>query len=626
MCGFVAWVGRSGAADRQAVARMLGVIHHRGPDDEGTFFSGPVGFGFRRLSILDLSPAGHQPMQTPDGRHTIVFNGEIYNFVELRAELSALGHRFISGSDTEVLLHAYTAWGGDCVHRFNGMWSFLIHDKETGTVFGARDRFGMKPLYWHATPEAFLFASEIKSIRASGHYRGDLNWATCARFFHEQRLDDTTDTFFAGIQSIPAGHRFSLDARGNLSIAPFWAQPDQAVAPADPPKEFAERFEKAVAIHMRSDVPVGVNLSGGLDSTSIICAIAREHQRLGANQALQAFCFTSREYDESTYLAATLGQTGATQRTLSLKPLDIWSSLPRALWFQDEPVHSITAVVGFHLSDLAAKNGVKVILNGQGADETLGGYPSYFRDYWYSTLVNDGFAALKREIEAFSAIHGGSPLVSTLETVKHVAKTGMRRFHTYRRLARRRQLDAYSRNDWFDASLCDHLSTEVPYCAGDLQSTLRRAVTQDPLPLYLRVEDRNAMAHSVEARLPFLDPNVVEFAGALPPAWKLRGPWNKYILREAMRDRIPENVRVRPDKMGFPTPFSRWLREELYESAAAIIHDPDFATSGPWNTAAIRRDLERHRRGEADLAGRLFDVIQFHLWRKLDCLTPPSPV
>lgn len=625
MCGLVAFIGREGyPPSALLIKNMLRVITHRGPDDEGTYLTDQIGFGFRRLSILDITPAGHQPMSSPDDDCTIVFNGEIYNYLELRNELMQAGHHFISDGDTEVLLHAYLEWGDECVNRFNGMWAFLIHDRRKKRVFGSRDRFGMKPLFIYEAPQGVLLASEIKSIRASALYHEALNWQVCARFFYESRLDDNSASFFDGIYSIPPGHAIEIDATGKVRTWAYWRLPEDGALPEDPASYFAELFEQAVSIHMRSDVPLGVNLSGGLDSTAILCAIARQWRQSDNSLPLRAFSFAAPEYDESRYIVATLAQTNAQRETLTLEPQALWDSLNTVLWYQDEPVHSLTAVVGFHLSGLAARHGVKVILNGQGADETLAGYPSYFRDYWYSLFTGGHPASVFREINTYCVAHsGGSPTPLFMQLLKHTLQANLRRFTYYRRLARRRHLRLFEHDDWFDPALVKALPQTEEFESANLNAVLTHAVRVEPLPLYLRIEDRNAMAHSVEARQPFLDPRLVEMAFRLPSEWKMRGPWNKFILREAMRERIPEIVRTRPDKMGFPTPFSKWLRNELYESARSVIEDKYFADSGPFRVQAIRRDLERHRNGEIDIAGKLFDVVQFHLWRKLDPMQPP---
>jgi asparagine synthase (glutamine-hydrolysing) len=301
MCGIVAIVASKPLpAQGATLAQMLAVIRHRGPDDEGVHCNGGVAFGFRRLSILDLSVLGHQPMSTPDGAVTIVFNGEIYNFVELRRELEARGHAFLSRSDTEVLLHAYLEWGTDCLTRLNGMWAFLIHDARTGTVFGSRDRFGIKPLYRYERDGVMLFGSEIKSIVASGLYQRSPNLAVAAAFLAEGRLDESDETFYAGIHRIPAAAAFEVDAAGRYREWRYWRLDDAASIPAgsDVVSRFAELFEDAVRVHMRSDVPVGIHLSGGLDSTSIACASARVRRDADARGPLLVFSYITPEFDE----------------------------------------------------------------------------------------------------------------------------------------------------------------------------------------------------------------------------------------------------------------------------------------------------------------------------------------
>jgi asparagine synthase (glutamine-hydrolysing) len=342
-----------------------------------------------------------------------------------------------------------------------------------------------------------------------------------------------------------------------------------------------------------------------------------------SKQALKAFCYSDRDFDESQYVSATLAQTSAQLNQLELGPKQLWESLPEVLWYQDEPVHTITAVVGFHLSGLAAQNGVKVVMNGQGADETLGGYPSYFKDRWTSLLIAKGYRALKSEINDFVSIHGGNSQSIAHGVVAHTFKSGIRHFSLYRQFVRNKTLRQYTEDDWFDPEFTKHLPTTSELEKVDLRSTLERAMERAPLPLYLRIEDRNSMAHSVEARLPFLDYQLVELAHSLPDEWKLRGPWNKYLLRESMKNKIPENVRTRPDKMGFPTPFGRWLKENLYEDAVDIINDTSFDRS-IFRVESIRRDLERHKNGEGDYSRKIFDILQFQIWRNLNPACCPS--
>jgi asparagine synthase (glutamine-hydrolysing) len=620
MCGFAAMLALNGRlVDRAVLERMTEIIEHRGPDDSGSYFAGPVGFGFRRLSILDLSPAGHQPMTTHDGQVTLVFNGEIYNYAELRTELEALGHTFRSSGDTEVLLCAYCVWGEKCLDRLNGMWAFVVYDRRRGKLFGSRDRFGIKPLYYHRGRDHVLFASEIKAICASGLYDSRPHLPTAAGFLLEGRLDESSDTFYTDILQIPAASAFEVDMEGRFRQWHYWAvETAPPVVSTDPAAEFAELFEDSMRLHMRSDVPVGVHLSGGLDSTSIICAAARLRASAGAKDRLTAFSYMPREYDESKYIAATLEQTDAQLMELNTTPERLWSSLAKVLWYQDEPVHSIPPLIGFALMELTASRGTKVILNGQGADETIGGYGSYFRDYWNILLSRGSALTTWREISRYTAAHGGSPGRLFVRQLRHLLQSKLHGVGGYRALSRRRTLGLLRSDPWFTPELWRCLPEQEPaYRGSDLNASLARSMMRDPLPIYLRVEDRNSMAHSVEARVPFLDYRLVSFVYGLPAEWKLRGPWNKFVLREGMRDRIPELVRTRVDKMGFQTPVRQWFRDLLYEPMLDLLHSRRARERSIYNIDAIVRDLDRHRTGDADVSAKLFRVAQFEIWSEM---------
>ncbi len=619
MCGIVGIAEPSGNDARPGtIARMLAVLRHRGPDDEGTYFSGQVGFGFRRLSILDLTSAGHQPMTTADGVVTIIFNGEIYNFIELRRELESCGHAFRSSGDTEVLLHSYLKWGAECVERLNGMWAFVIHDRRANTLFGARDRFGIKPLHYYEHAGRFIFASEIKSIRASGYYKDELNHVVASSFLVDGRLDETQETFYRGIRKLPPGCSFVYSLEdGRYRESRYWDIRTTAAARAeDPAERFAELFEDAVRLHMRSDVPVGIHLSGGLDSTSIACASGRVRKHTNASEPLSVFSYIAPEFDESEYIRATVAQTGARLIELNTSPQQLWADLQQMLWFQDEPVHTLTALVSFQLMRATAGHGIKVVLNGQGGDETLAGYPSYFRNYWHDIGHTRSLVQAWREMGAFHKVHAGAAPARLL------AQLLMRRsFYrlsenpTYRAFVAHRRRSRV-RDGWFTAELLRALPESYPRSALDLNGSLAYAQMVEPLPLYLRLEDRNSMAHSIEARLPFLDYRLAEFAYSLPDDWKLRGPWNKFVLRQAMVGRIPENVRLRPDKMGFPVPARDWFAGKLLEPVMDVLSSRETVESGRYRMDVVRRDIDRHRRGEADFTDALFAVTQFELWSK----------
>jgi len=621
MCGFAAMFAlRGGRADPTVVERMTEAISHRGPDDSGSYFEGPVGFGFRRLSILDLTVAGHQPMSTLDGACTLVFNGEIYNYQELRRQLEGLGHVFRSTGDTEVLLNAYLQWGADCLLRLNGMWAFLVHDRRSGKLFGARDRFGIKPLFRYRAADSWLYGSEIKAIRASGRCDADTNWSVAADYLMNGRSDTSAQTFYTGIEQIPPATAFEVDSEGACREWCYWRLEDTPIVDSrDPAAAFAELFEDAMHLHMRSDVPVGVHLSGGMDSTSIICSTARWRSQRKAPGHLMAFCYQAKEFDESAMIADTVRQTAAAMFDLHAPPQAVWDDVFGMSRYQDEPVHSMTAIVGYQLMRLTAGQGLKVVLNGQGADETLAGYPSYFRAYWNTLLSKGRIGETWHEIGSYVAVHGGRQCGFFLRQLRHLLQCKLNDIGGYRRLASWSYRRAAGRDDWFSTPL----SACVPGRRSgggyrfDLNESLSQSIRSDPLPLYLRVEDRNSMAHSVEARVPFLDYRLVSFAYGLPANWKMRGPWNKFLLREAMRGRIPESVRARPSKFGFPVPGSKWFSGPLYDAVREQITSRQARERGIYNMDNIIRDLERHRLGEVDVSAKLFRVAQFEIWLEL---------
>jgi asparagine synthase (glutamine-hydrolysing) len=635
MCGFAAVIALHGATAEVDIAkRMADVLRHRGPDDSGTYASGGVAFGFRRLSILDLSPSGHQPLASDDGELVIVFNGEIYNYVEVRAELIERGHRFLSTGDTEVLLHAYQQWGTECLPRLNGMWAFLIHDRRRGIVFGSRDRFGVKPLYRHDARGRILLASEIKAFLASGLYEPKTNWPRVAHLLchGDHSVDPSGETFYEDVVEVPPGSSFELSLDGRSSTRRFWSL-DRLEPASDeaPPRAFRDLFEDAVRLRMRSDVPVGVSLSGGLDSTSIVSAMARllaaEPGGLSGG-SLKAFSYGSPEFDESQYIAATITETRAELHRVDTSTAELWQRLDEVLWYQDEPLHSATALIGFEIYRLASANGVKVVLTGQGADEVLGGYPSYFAHYWAELARRGAARAAWREIGAYCAVHGGSQGALFRRVMERRAREVLYQVGPLRRLAARRTRHHNPlAASWYAPELLHALPRDDDRSTnGSLRAVLRRSVERESLPLYLRIEDRNSMAHSVEARLPFLDYRLVSLAFQMPAVWKLRGPWNKYVLREAMRGRIPEIVRIRPDKMGFPTSVAQWFRGSFYDALQDTLASEAARTRGIYNIPAIRADLERHRRGEVDFGGALFDVAQLERWlqpRAFGALTSP---
>jgi asparagine synthase (glutamine-hydrolysing) len=627
MCGLVATISFDGRpADPSMLKRTSDVLMHRGPDDFGVSTYGPVGFGFRRLAILDLSTAGHQPMESPDGQLAVVFNGEIYNYVELKHELQQLGHTFGSSSDTEVLLHAYDQWGPACVERFNGMWAFVVYDKAQRRLFASRDRFGVKPLYRWSDRRSLILASEIKAILASGWYSQDVNWRAAARFLCRGQLDEDNETLYAGIDQVPAGSTFEVDLDGHRREHRFWSLADlDRHVPADPVQSFRELFEDAVRIRMRSDVPVGVCLSGGIDSNAIISMMA-DLRGPDVAYPLQAFSYIPQEFSEADYIHESIACTGALLNELRPSAEALWDGLPKALWHYDEPVHSPTALVGFELMRLAKSCGVTVVLNGQGSDEVNAGYSSYFRPYWADLMRSGRWRQALDEIGKYGRAQGFSTWPLLRDAAGHCLRLELSRVPGYGALRLMRRAFPRDEFPWFDRELLQHLPPPEEQL-HTLETVLTQSVERRPLPLYLRVEDRNSMAHSVEARLPFLDYRLVSLAISLPGNWKLNGPWNKQIVREAMKGVMVERVRTRLDKMGFPTPEKKWFAGPWYAPTRDLLRSQVLRESGICDANRICRDLEQHRDGQIDVARQLFHVAEFGLWlNSLRPLPPPLPV
>ena len=616
MCGLVALKALGQAqTDRAQLERMVDTIRHRGPDDSGVHLTGPFGLGFRRLSILDLSPAGHQPMVDAATGVAMVFNGEIYNYLELKKELEGLGHRFHSTGDSEVLLRAYLQWGRDCVKRFNGMWAFVIVDAARGLMFGSRDRFGIKPLFRCATGSAIAFASEIKALLAGGLLPPKPNHRVVANFLVDNRLDTSEETFFEGIHSVPAAHCFEVDAQGRYRQWRYWSIELERSGPADPAQAFAELFEDSARLHMRSDVPVAVHLSGGLDSTAIACALARLRRQEAAQGPLAAFCYMDPRFDERRYIDATLAQTGAQMVPLQATPLELWQSLPQVLQAHDEPFHSFTALVSYQLMRTTAEHGIKVVLNGQGADETLAGYGNYFRGYWCSLASRGSLLTLLAEMRAWSSANRRPLMPQMVDVLRRIVASRLNGLAAHRARSVRRWQARVLGIDWLNTGVAAAATPEEPPPFG-LMKMLESSVLRDPLPIYLRVEDRNASAHSIESRVPFLDHRLVELAFSMAPEWHLRGSLNKFVLREAMRGRIPEVVRSRVDKMGFPTAASTWMRGELYEPMREVLTDPEFQRTDLLRPRRLLAMLDEHRAGQADHGEPLFGAVQWFLWQR----------
>ncbi|WP_207000516.1 asparagine synthase (glutamine-hydrolyzing) [Trinickia mobilis] len=627
MCGIAGLVGATLDVRRAFITKMMDRIAHRGPDGEGVYCDEMVALGHRRLSIVDLSAAGHQPMEFAE-RYVITYNGEIYNHIELRAELEREGYRFVSHSDTEVILAAYDFWGRECLERFNGMWAFALYDRRDRTLFLARDRFGVKPLYyWRRADGMFAFGSEIKqfvdlpgwSARVNGQRAYDyLNWGV---------TDHTHETLFDGVYQVLPGHYALLDlaqaareSNGSatsermialtqwyrLSAAPF----DGDFAHAS--DRLRGLLEDSVRLRLRADVPVGSCLSGGLDSSSIVCLMKRQLERDGAAYQQHTFsaCSTIGKYDESRHIDTVVAETGVLSHRTYPALEDLFSALSAITWHQDEPFGSTSIFAQWNVFGLAREQGIKVMLDGQGADEQLAGYHSFFAPRFASLFRSTRWLELIREVRAAGPHHGYNGIFAA----KQIGKSILPR--SVRDLARRTSGAIHNVPSWLSMDRLGAVPGN-PFGDGRAHESVRamsiEQLVRSNLPMLLHWEDRNSMAHGVEARLPFLDYRFVEFALGLPDEYKLSRGVTKRVMREAMQGILPESVRMRMDKMGFVTPEEVWLREQAPDQFRRAM-ETAIDVSGGIITSAARSLLESMIAGQTPFSFTAWRLVSFGDW------------
>ena len=433
--------------------------------------------------------------------------------------------------------------------------------------------------------------------------------------------EDPRRTFFRDIEQIPPGTAFEASLDGGFREWSFWSLDEiEQVPDPEAPERFFALFEDAVRLRLRSDVPVGVCLSGGLDSTAIICSMARQRAASGddADDPLHAFSFIDPDFDESGYIHDTMAQTKARLHRLELAPRDIWTSTEEALRLHDEPFHSASALIGFELMRMARSAGIKVVLNGQGADESIGGYPPYFQHRWEGLLCSGRLGSLRRNITDYAEAHGADPRELFATLARRTLRTTLRKIPLYRETATRRQAAALRGHRWYRAEIIEgfeHDPRELDRIS--LHRSLIESVMGRLMRIYLRVEDRNSMAHSLEARLPFLDYRLVSYVCSLPDEWKVRGPWNKYVLRESMKGRIPEAVRNRVDKFGFPVPVDRWFRSDLQQPLQDLLSDRRTQERGLYDLDAIRTAVAKQKDENAAIGSMVYRLVLFELWMRM---------
>lgn len=607
--------------DESRVKHMRDVLYHRGPDGRGLVVDGRIGFGHRRLSIIDLE-GGRQPMISPDGNTWITYNGEIYNFKELRAELAARGIRFATRSDTEVILRAYEEFGEQCVKHLRGMFAFAIWDRLRNRLFLARDRLGIKPLYYAVTDEELVFASEIKAVLAAGSTRPVFNRAVLPEYL-ATRYTAGAETFFEGVCKLLPGRTLTWTPEEGLRERRYWRPPvvsDGAGGTlTERAGEVRARLEEAVSGHLVSDVPVGVFLSGGIDSTGLAALMAAQ-----AKTPLRSFSvgYGDRDFSELEYARLAADSIGTEHREVTVSPEAFFGALPSMIWHEDEPIAFPSSVPLYFVSDLARRNGIKVVLGGEGADELFLGYNRYRVTAWNERLAQVYHAAVPGALRS-RVRRGVGRLPRRLRRYSErsflALGSGARGlfFENFAVFPGRLQQQLIN-----DAEL---LHARDPYATGlqcyeeNTSGTLERmahADIQTYLVELLMKQDQMSMAASVESRVPFLDHPLVEYVAAMPGEYKLRGWQTKAVLREALRDLIPPAILKRP-KMGFPTPLGFWLRGAFRPLLNELVLGPRSVERGLFDPAFVRQLVQEHCEGTRNHGDRLWLLINLEIWQRI---------
>ena len=641
MCGIA---GLANCGDKEVLGRMTHVLSHRGPDDSGLwerrFPDGSyIGLGSRRLAILDLSADGHMPMCNEDRTVWITYNGEIYNFAELRRELQAKGHRFVSNTDTEVVIHLYEQEGADCVHRLKGMFAFAICDLRSGRpeLFMARDHFGVKPFYYSQLGPKLAFASEVKAILCVPQIEAEIDLDSLHQYLTFLWVPDPK-TMFRGIHKLPAGH-CAMFRDGELKIRQYWdltfpsANAKFTRSEADLAEEVRERLQESVRSQMISDVPIGAFLSAGLDSSSIVALMRR-----ATNQPVRTYTITFPEkcrvgentLDDPSVPARLARQLGCENQQIVVEP-DVAELLPRLTWHMDEPTAD-PAIITAYLVCREAREQATVLLSGIGGDELFAGYRKHVAQRWahaYQRIPGTLRTGIESGMNGLPGFRG-TAMKGMVRLAKKMARSsslppqeGFIRNCTY--------LDAEQKMTLYTANVQDQLRASDPTVrhrasfdtvqdADFLNQMLYLDTKIFMTSLNLNYNDKMSMASSVEVRVPFLDRELAEFAAwSIPSSLKLKGtffPTTKYILRRAMQDVLPAEV-LRQPKAGFAAPVDYWLAHDLREMVDDLLSDSNIHRRGLFRPEEIRGLVNEHRSGAEDWSMQIWQFLTLENWMRI---------
>ncbi len=634
MCGIAGIVefGRETRANAAALRAMCQVISHRGPDDDGFYTDGGLGIGMRRLSIVDLA-TGHQPISNEDGTLWIVYNGEIYNHRALREEMIGRGHRYSTHSDTEDIIHLFEEYGEDCVQHLRGMFAFAIWNRNTKTLFIARDRLGIKPLYYKLTPERLLFGSEIKALFAHGGIRPEFNRAVLPEYLAFGYLSNE-ETFYSGIQKLLPGHTMTIGPSGEARIRQYWdldaSQPHTSRDESFYVQSYRELLEGAVESHLMSDVPLGVFLSGGVDSSAVAALMTKLRR-----EPVETFSvgYSEQTYSELPFARTVSEHIKSKHHEVSVSEQDFFGALPHLIWHEDEPIVWPSSVSLYYVAKLARER-VTVVLTGEGADETLAGYTRYAvtmknaaMDRVYRSVMPSFLRRVVRNSVATSSLLGAN-LRRKLEHT-FLGKDGA-------------AWDSFYFDNFFSAFggaeqggllTAEFARQFPPYTAyknvlgywersaaqgGELLQRLLYTDIKTYLVELLMKQDNMSMAASIESRVPFLDHVLVEFASGIPREVQIQGLAGKRILKKAVEDLLPHEILYR-QKLGFPTPWSGWLAGSRLESIRDMLLEPRSLQRGYFRRDAIKRLFEEHRAKHRDNYDRIWRLLNLEVWHRV-CL------
>jgi len=598
MCGISGQYCFSGNPDTDILSKISSILSHRGPDDNGYYINSKVGLYHNRLSIIDISSNGHQPMSNEDGSIVLIYNGEIYNYLDLKPILIRKGHKFKSHTDTEVIIHAYEEWGLECLNKFEGMWSFALWDNNKKVLFCARDRFGIKPFYYTIIDNSFIFASEIKALLSHPNIKKEPNDENLNIFLSTGILDYNEKTMFKNIYQIKPSHAMFISDKNINQIQYYNININSSVKSNMNSTSIASNFmmllKKAVKSHLQSDVSVGTCLSGGIDSSTIVrlIEIIKKLNKDESPQTTFSSVFSNKKFDESEYIRSLLGcrrrliNNTCIDDTHQILPYfvepntkNLLNDIDKLIYIQDEPFGSLSIYAQYCVMQ-CAHGKVKVLLDGQGADEILAGYIGYQINYIKNLFYDNHFSIAIKEMIGSLKNHYSFYIYA----IQQSKERGNRR----KLLNNTLYIDRYS---------------------GKFNEMLYNEIFTTNLPSLLHYEDRNSMAFSIESRVPYLDTKLFEYVSSLSYDQKIKNGITKVVLRNATKNLIPRLIQNRTDKMGFVTPEELWMKNELRNFIIDILNSKSFNSRKYWNSNDVKNNYFDFINNKSNYSPELWRII-----------------